>query len=212
MTPLATIGLVAMLAAIVWLAGSLIRVLVGPARGRAAKHAGLAVVAFIAAAITTGSNLAPANRSILPGEGGAALEVETAAEASRTTLPVSPVAVSANEAAPIPFPRPSFKSELSVIARYQTSHTMVSLVVAGFSAGLEGSVAALAKAECSGNLFCSVGIWTDDALAPRKLKMTDQQATARLGHYVYSPKTGIDRALWNCALLSRAPAECLPPP
>lgn len=77
---------------------------------------------------------------------------------------------------------------------------MVSLVVPGFSKGEENQVTDLARAECHGANFCSVGIWTNVDLAPRTLKMTDAEAAGRLGHYVHNSKTGLDRILWNCAL------------
>lgn len=58
--------------------------------------------------------------------------------------------------------------------------------------------------------FCSVGIWTDVDLAPRKLKMTDAEVAGRLGHYADNSKTGLDRILWNCAFSPHQDSDCLP--
>lgn len=99
---------------------------------------------------------------------------------------------------------------LMVAARYAPAPTMSALVVPDFIPGREVELIALAKAECTGRTFCSVAFWTDDANAPRRLKMSNTQASARVAQLVISSRTGLSRTLWNCRVVSAAVlGECL---
>lgn len=196
MSPIAGLGFVGMLAALACCAWSLVRVLIGPARKKAIGRVGLSVLAFLGSALIMGWNLTPATR------------VSTSAPT---------VAASTEQQAPTPVPQSTGGTpagsppvQLAISGRYQTSPTMVSLVVAGFAKGEENQVADLARTECHGANFCSVGIWTNTDLAPRKLKMTDAEVAGRLGHYAHNSKTGLDRILWNCALSPHQDSDCLP--
>lgn len=185
-----------MLAALAWCAWSLVRVLIGPARKKAIGRVGLSVLAFLGSALVMGWNLAPSPRvSSNAPEMAASTEQQAPTPASQSTGGT---------------PAGSPSAQLAISGRYQTSPTMVSLVVAGFSKGQENQVADLARIECHGANFCSVGIWTNVDLAPRKLKMTDAEVAGRLGHYAHNAKTGLDRILWNCALSPHQDSDCLP--
>lgn len=196
MNPAAGIGFVGMLAALGWCTWSLVRVIIGPARKKAIGRVGLSLLAFLVSALVMGWNLAPSARlNASAPELAVSTEQQEIARAPRPT--VSTLAV----------PPPP---ELRISERFQVSPTMVSVVVAGFIHGEENRVAELARAECHAADFCSVGIWTDTDLAPRKLKMTDEQMAGRLGHYVHNSKTRLDHVLWNCKRYSHRASECLP--
>lgn len=196
MSPLAGLGFVGMLAALAWFAWCLVRVLIGPSRGKALGRAGIAVLVFIGSGAFAGWNLAPSPH-VAAGD-----TQMTASTQQQAAIPAAQPAGTPPATQPLP--------RLAISGRYQTAPTLISLVVTGFEKGEEGEVEDFAQAECHGATFCSVGIWTSDELAPRKLKMTDSQVAARLVQYVHSPKTGIDRVLWNCALSPHNPRECLP--
>lgn len=196
MSPIAGLGFVGMLAALAWCAWCLVRVLIGPERKKALGRVGFSVLAFFGSALVMGWNLAPSTRV---GPSAPAVATSIGKQASMPA-PQSTVGT----------PAGSPSAQLAILGRYQTSPTMVSLVVAGFSKGQENQVADLARTECHGANFCSVGIWTNVDLAPRKLKMTDAEVAGRLGHYAHNSKTGLDRILWNCALSPHQDSDCLP--
>jgi hypothetical protein len=193
---MASLGLFGMLAALAWCAWSLVRVLIGPARKKALGRVGFSVLAFFGSALVMGSNLAPSTRVKQNGSVVATSTVQEAPKPEPQSTGSTPLGISS--------------AQLVVSGRYQTSPTMVSLVVPDFTNGEESQVADLARAECHGASFCSVGIWTNADLAPRKLKMTDTEVAGRLGHYAHNSKTGLDRILWNCALSPHQNSECLP--
>lgn len=201
MSGVVLVGFGAMFGALLWCAWSIVRVLIGPRRMRAARNAGLSVAAFLMAAAFVGYNLPPRT----PPSGALPKSTIEAAAPTNRAIPTSP-----KTAAPIPLPRPAFDSPISVVARYHPSKTMVSLVLDGYSQSKESQLVALAAAECAGSAFCSVGFWTDDNLAPRKLKMTNEQMAARVGQYVRSPSTGLERFLWNCERSKHSSEKCLP--
>lgn len=104
---------------------------------------------------------------------------------------------------------PVAPAPIAVAARYFPTPTMTILVLPNFAPGQEAALAALAKTECGLRPFCSVGIWTEDASAPRRLKMSDAEVSARVAQYVHSSKTGLDRTAWNCQMPSYSVGECL---
>jgi len=195
MSPITGLGLVGMLGTLAWCAWCLVRVLIGPARKKALARVGLSVLLFFGSALVMGWSLTPSAR-VGP-------TTQMAATSAEQQVPMPP-AQSTDGAPAVPT-----STQLAVSGRYQTSPTLVSLVVAGFATGEENQVADLARSECHGASFCSVGIWTNSDLAPRKLRMTDAEVTGRLGHYAHNSKTGLDRILWNCALSPHQQSECL---
>ena len=97
---------------------------------------------------------------------------------------------------------------LTVEARYEPAPTIAILVVPGFVAGREAELIALAKTECAGRAFCSVGFWASDATAPRRLKMSDQEMTSRIVQFAVNARTGLSKATWNCRLATQVIGDC----
>jgi hypothetical protein len=98
---------------------------------------------------------------------------------------------------------------LQASARYVLTPTFTALVVPAYYPGREGELAAIAKAECANRTFCAVGFWTDDTLAPRRVKMTAAEVDARKAQFVFSAATGLSRALWDCRTVNSIAGECL---
>lgn len=194
----AIVGLLVMLGAVVWCLASLVHMAVGPNRGAALKRSGMAVALFVVGGIIVGSFGA---RSTAPNPSTASNVTES--EAGRPDAPVGQAAagplteavVSAATIAPL------------VAAQYQTSPTLISLVITGATPFSPEALRQLATTACAGASFCSVGFWTDDALAPRFLRMTPEQESGRLAQYVHSARTGLDALNWNCGV-DQASSEC----
>jgi hypothetical protein len=87
-------------------------------------------------------------------------------------------------------------------ARYALAPTMTAVVVANYQPGREADLVSLAKAECSNRPFCSVGFWTDDAVAPRRLKMSSLEVDGRKAQFAFNSATGLSRALWDCRVIA----------
>lgn len=181
-------GILAVLAAMACFAWSVVRILIGPARVRALKHAGFAVLTFLGACVFLGMNLAPADRRQPTQQSNSlgASAPQTVEAASVTSTP-----------------------HLLVEATYHPAKTMVALVVSGFQEGLEPELETLIRSQCDGVSFCSVGVWTDDKSAPRKLKMTAAQSSARLAQYAFSSQDKVDRMIWNCQANTSTSGDCI---
>lgn len=89
---------------------------------------------------------------------------------------------------------------LTVASRYQPAPTMSVLVVQNFAPGREAELMAIAKTECAGRSFCSVGFWNDEGLAPRRLKMSARELDGRIVQFAVNSRTGLSNATWNCQL------------
>ena len=75
------------------------------------------------------------------------------------------------------------------------------------------SPAALAEAAataCGTNSYCKVMMWADRAATPASLPITDAQRDRMAFSYLRDPKSGTDKALWNCTLFARPdPSQCI---
>ena len=60
---------------------------------------------------------------------------------------------------------------------------------------------------CTHAVICQVHFWPSDALAPRRLPMTDQQVNNRLAVWQYNGNNGYREFLWRCDI-ERGP-NCL---
>lgn len=186
----ALIGAIAVLGALIWFAWCIVRMVIGPARGKALKHAGLAILVFIG--------------------GGMVMGIKT----PTTPKPSAPLEASAPNAATVlastaPQTSPELLgSHLAISGTYQLAPTMTGLVISGYAAGDEADIEKLMRSQCNRLTFCAVGIWQNDDEAPRKLKMTDAQLKARLAQYVVSPKNKINRIVWNCDLVPEPTSSC----
>ncbi len=194
MSPGAILGLILMLAAVVWCLASLTRVLIGPHRKLALVRSGQSVlvffVGFIVVGIFGGRPQEPAgNAATTAMQSPAALQLQ-----EEIAEPVLPNVLQPETSELLPSVVPT------VAARYQTSPTLVSLVIVGIDAESAEELQHIAAAECAGADFCSIGFWTDDAMAPRTLRMSDQAVQARIAHYVHSRATGLNTLKWNCDL------------
>lgn len=105
-------------------------------------------------------------------------------------------------------PAVSSSAPLTVVARYQPAPTLSVLVVPDFVAGREGELVALAKAECAGKSFCSVGFWANDGNAPRRVKMSDGQMNGRIVQFAINARTGLNKTTWNCRLATKVIGDC----
>lgn len=201
MNPVQAIGLVALLAALAWCAWSIVRLVIGPSRAKAARNIGVSVVAFVLTAAVVGSTMRPV--------AGPSVTIEQPIPASVVTSTTVVGEIPPSDV-PIPMPRPVSRASISIVARYETTPTMKTLVIANLTPSNEAQLAILAAAECGSERFCSVGFWSDADLAPRKLKMTDLQVAGRIAQYAHSTKTGLNRLLWNCSARPHQSSECLP--
>jgi hypothetical protein len=87
-------------------------------------------------------------------------------------------------------------------ARYALAPTMTAVVIANYQPGREADLVSLARAECLNKPFCSVGFWTDDAVAPRRLKMSSLEVDSRKAQFVFNGATGLSRTLWDCRVIA----------
>lgn len=55
--------------------------------------------------------------------------------------------------------------------------------------------------------ICQVLFWTDIALTPKMLPMSDEQLDAKVAHWQRNSHTGLRRMLWPCAVIDD-PAQC----
>lgn len=205
MTAGSTVGLVVMLGAVIWCLASLARVVVGPRRKAALGNSAKAVLIFFAGGIVVGlSGTETASRSTATPP---VVEASTSTPSTVSEAPQPQTTVTAAGTATA-LATPSTAVLPHVTARYQTSNTLVSLVIADFTEEAHEELRAIAVRECAGASFCSVGFWTSDEMAPRTLKMTDETVASRLAHYVHSQKTGLDTLKWNCRVAAGT-KECL---
>lgn len=98
---------------------------------------------------------------------------------------------------------------LQATARYTLAPTLTALMIPGYVAGREAELVAIAKAECAGRVFCSIGIWNDEASVPHRLKMTRSELAGRKAQFVFNAATGLSRALWDCKSVNSIAGECL---
>lgn len=71
---------------------------------------------------------------------------------------------------------------------------------------------------CGTKPYCKILVWTDPKLAPFRFPVSDEQLQSLTFSYLRNRSAGIDKALWNCEVLSRPdPNQCMkmrkaPPP
>jgi spore germination cell wall hydrolase CwlJ-like protein len=71
-------------------------------------------------------------------------------------------------------------------------------------------LAAAASSACGPNTYCKVMVWADRAAAPTTLPISDAQRDSVAFSYLRDPKSGTDKALWNCNVFRRVdPAQCM---
>ncbi len=189
-----TIGMIIMLGAIIWCLACLARVVVGPNRKTALTRSFKAGLVFFVGVIVLGisggqqqgSTATPTNYT-----------ANTEIEASTPTVPEPNPARPASELLLAASIEPPTTAPV-VSARYQTSPTLISLVIANFRPDMAESLREIATQECAGSDFCSIGFWTEDSIAPRTLRMSDEAVKGRLAHYAHNRATGLDTFKWNC--------------
>ncbi|MFN3815159.1 hypothetical protein [Brevundimonas sp.] len=93
------------------------------------------------------------------------------------------------------------------IAGQGTLRTFAVRVTVGTDAeALEGQ----ARDLCSRMTHCLVMGWIDRDLIASAMPMTDREAEGLAFHYTLNRSSGMDRALWDCAVFSDIPADrCL---
>lgn len=63
---------------------------------------------------------------------------------------------------------------------------------------------------CAGKTHCFVNFWTDDALAPRRIPMTDAEVEAQVAGYRMNTNTRLSRWGWRCSVFPDTPRnECM---
>lgn len=137
MSPRATFGMILMLGALIWCLASLARIFIGPHRKIALIRSGQSVFVFFVGAIVVGTfGGQQQGRTPTPTGDAARTRTETSTppqpEPELTQFVPEPSS-GASDQSPIAVP--------TVTARYQTSPTLVSLVVAGFNPAMVGAFA-----------------------------------------------------------------------
>lgn len=73
-----------------------------------------------------------------------------------------------------------------------------------------GVLAAQALSACGGGPYCKVMMWTDRAVVPTALPITDAQLSKLAFSYLRNNSNGYEKALWNCDVFKRPdPAQCM---
>jgi hypothetical protein len=60
---------------------------------------------------------------------------------------------------------------------------------------------------CGASGYCYISFWSERALVPKRLPMTDAQVDAQTASYTRNPATGYEELLWSCRLRSD-PKKC----
>lgn len=188
-----TIGMIIMLGAIIWCLACLTRVVIGPNRRTALTRSFKAVLVFFVGVIVVGISGGQQQGRTAPTNDTARTEIE----ASTPAVPEPNLIRPATEPLLAASTEPSTTAPV-VSARYQTSPTLVSLVISNFRPNMAESLREIAIQECAGSDFCSIGFWSDDSIAPRTLRMSDEAVKGRLAHYAHNRATGLDTFKWNC--------------
>jgi hypothetical protein len=53
---------------------------------------------------------------------------------------------------------------------------------------------------CGTSGYCYISFWSEKALVPARLPMTDAQIDGQVASYTRNPTTGFEELLWNCRL------------
>ena len=73
-------------------------------------------------------------------------------------------------------------------------------------------LARIAEIACIGRQYCKILMWTDGASVPSALPVTDAQLAKLSFSYLRNVNSGYDKALWNCAVFTKAdPNSCMVP-
>lgn len=84
------------------------------------------------------------------------------------------------------------------------------LIFAIESTSSPAALAEAASTACGTNSYCKVMMWVDRAATPTALPVTDAQRERMAFSYLRDPKSGTDKALWNCTLYTRPdPSQCI---
>jgi hypothetical protein len=68
----------------------------------------------------------------------------------------------------------------------------------------------IAQSACVGKQYCKVMMWVEGAWVPSALPVTDAQLNRLSFSYLRNVGSGYDKALWNCALYTKAdPDNCM---
>ncbi len=70
----------------------------------------------------------------------------------------------------------------------------------------------IAQGACTGKQYCKVMMWVEGAWVPSALPVTDAQLNRLSFSYLRNVGSGYDKALWNCAVYTKAnPDNCMTP-
>ena len=94
-----------------------------------------------------------------------------------------------------------------VLATYARGEISMALVVEPSATLTEAGLRTTMLRACEGRDVCLVGVWDSDALAPRSVMMSEEQARAMLYSYALNRYFGDDRGLWNCRLFPEVPRD-----
>lgn len=132
----------------------------------------------------------------------------TTSSASAATSPLAAATGPILDVAPEPQARAA--GAPAVLARHQIAPRMMALLVNSFDSSQQALVEQLAKSECtSASMLCSIGVWTDAAALPQRLKMTPKQFSARVFQYTWSPHTKVTSEMWDCRRFPHPASSCL---
>lgn len=72
------------------------------------------------------------------------------------------------------------------------------------------SLLSLSLKACGDRQYCKVMMWTDPAIVPAALPVSDQALSKLSFSYLRNRSTGFEKPLWNCAQFQRsAPGQCI---
>lgn len=75
-----------------------------------------------------------------------------------------------------------------------------------------GKLFDLAQSACTGKQYCKILIWVEGAWVPSALPITEPQLNHLAFSYLRNVGSGYDKALWNCAVFTKAnPDNCMVP-
>lgn len=182
MTGIVTGASILGLGALAWLAWSIVRILIGPNRRKAAGNSGKAALLFIASVVVVGiAGAAGQNQSLANGQ----REIQLPPDSSL------PVALPELEASTV-------VASIPVVIRYEASPTFVAIVVDKNTSTDKSTLMNIGEQACLHKTFCVAGIWKDDTLAPRRLKMTPTQVQGMLAQFVHRGGSTPDKMSLNC--------------